>query len=257
MVSIGVPAGRVRPAPQVWRPQGRWTDPGTLLVLRGPPSGLMAQACLTVLSPISVLVLRGLPSGLMAQACLTVLSPICLSLLSADTATGARGPGLVETPLPLHPALLAEDSVVVRQGLVHTQVRVLLLSSDRHREAQEQGCCDQPHGPAHGHLERKESSELPGSLQGVPFPPAAPAPGGPPGRERALCLAGRRAGTAWAPAANPPPRHKSLGRPWASSQLDSIYNRGLGPSSVYAGQCCHLFLLPPGARADCRAGRLI
>lgn len=180
------------------------------------------------------------------------LLDLSLSLLSADTAVGASGPGLEETPLPLHPALLAKDSVVVGQGLVHAQVCVLLLSSDRHREAQEQGCCGQPHGPAHGHLERKESSELPGPQQGVPFPPTAPAPGGPPGGERALCSAGRRAGTAWAPAANPPPRHKSLGRPWASSQLDSIYNRGLGPSSIYAEQCRHSSLVPAAARGTSR-----
>ena len=77
----------------------------------------------------------------------------------------------------MHPALLAKDSVVVGQGLVHTQVTVLLLSSGHRREAQEQRCCGQPHGPAHGHLERKESSELPGPLQGVPFPPTAAAPG--------------------------------------------------------------------------------
>lgn len=54
MVSLGVPAGRVKPAPQVWRPQGRRPDPGALLGLRGPPSGLTAQAYLTVLSSISV-----------------------------------------------------------------------------------------------------------------------------------------------------------------------------------------------------------
>lgn len=77
------------------------------------------------------------------------------------------------------PGLPAEDSVVVRHGLIDTCVILLLasVSGDRHCETQKQGGCGQSHLPAHGCLEQKEPLELLGPLQGVPFPPGRLAQG--------------------------------------------------------------------------------
>lgn len=90
---------------------------------------------------------------------------------------------VLETPFPetsaqrlseVPPALLADNSVSVSQGLVHTPVIFLLVGGDHHCKAQNQGSRGQPHGPAHAHLEQKETLELPGPLWGASFPPCTP-----------------------------------------------------------------------------------
>ena len=90
--------------------------------------------------------------------------------------------------------------------------------------------------------------------RGCPSHPQ-PLPQGPTWWGESPLLGREKGGHSLGSGSYPPPGHKSLGRPWASSQLDSVYSRGLGPSSVYAGLCCGRFLLLPGARGRRQSGR--
>lgn len=94
------------------------------------------------------------------------------------------------------PALLAEDSIGVRQGLVQAQVAFLHISGDHHRETEKQGCHGQPHCPVRGHLERKELSELGGlSAGGALLTLHVPTPGAHLEEQRPLVSRRRRAGS--------------------------------------------------------------